>query len=62
MLFRSANREEALAVGRRALGEFVAEGIRTTVPLYRKIFEHTDFIRGVVDTGFIDRYFSNFKG
>ena len=59
LIVKGRTREEALALGRRALDEFVIEGIKTTIPLHRKIFEHTDFVRGIFDTGFIDRYFSS---
>jgi acetyl-CoA carboxylase biotin carboxylase subunit len=41
---------------RRALDEFVVEGVRTTIPLHQQIFTHPDFLRGEVDTGFLERY------
>ncbi len=50
-------RKEALQVARRALEELSLEGIATTRPLFLRILEHSDFINGEVDTGFIDRYF-----
>ena len=40
---------------RRALAEFVVEGIRTTIPLHREIFNHSSFIEAQVDTTFIER-------
>ena len=33
------------------------EGISTTIPLFQRVLEHSDFAAGNVDTGFIDRYF-----
>ena len=55
-------REEAVASMKRALGEYVVEGVATTIPLHQAIFDHTQFIKGQVDTGFIDSYFaSSFK-
>ncbi len=48
-------RTEALATMRRALAEFVVEGIKTTIPRLREIFDHPDFIAGKVDTTFIER-------
>jgi acetyl-CoA carboxylase, biotin carboxylase subunit len=48
-------RAEALACMRRALAEFVVEGIRTTIPLHREIVNHSSFIEGQVDTTFIER-------
>jgi acetyl-CoA carboxylase biotin carboxylase subunit len=44
-----------VAVLRRALAEFVVEGVRTTIPLHRQIVEHPAFLSGQVDTTFIER-------
>ncbi len=57
LITKGKDREEALVICRRALEEFVIEGVKTTVPLYRKILGHSDFLKGVYDTGFIERYF-----
>jgi acetyl-CoA carboxylase biotin carboxylase subunit len=57
LIVHRATRREALATMRRALAEFEIEGIKTTIPFQRKVFEHADFIAGEVDTGFVDRYF-----
>ena len=40
---------------RRALGEFVVEGVKTTIPIHKEIFHHSAFIEGKVDTTFIER-------
>ena len=48
-------RATALACMRRALSEFLVEGIKTTIPLHREIFNHSSFIEGQVDTTFIER-------
>ena len=42
---------------RRALSEFVVEGIKTTIPLLQEIFSNAAFIKGEVDTTFIERVF-----
>ena len=47
---------ESLATMRRALAEFRIEGIKTTIPLHREIFNHSAFIAGQVDTTFIERH------
>ena len=39
----------------RALSEFEIWGIKTTIPLLKKIMSHPDFISGQIDTGFIDK-------
>jgi acetyl-CoA carboxylase biotin carboxylase subunit len=55
LLVHQPTRPEALAVMRRALAEFVVEGIHTTIPLHRDIFAHPAFVAGQVDTTFIER-------
>jgi acetyl-CoA carboxylase, biotin carboxylase subunit len=55
LLVHQPTRAEALACMRRALAEFVVEGIKTTIPIHRKIFNHSAFIEGRVDTTFIER-------
>lgn len=49
------SRQESLACMRRALDEFVVEGIKTTIPLAKKMFAHPAFIEGKVDTTFVER-------
>jgi acetyl-CoA carboxylase biotin carboxylase subunit len=58
LLVHQPTRAEALACMRRALGEFRIEGIHTTIPLHREIFNHTSFREGHVDTTFIERHWS----
>jgi acetyl-CoA carboxylase biotin carboxylase subunit len=55
LLVWQPTRGEALACMRRALAEFVVEGVKTTIPLHREIFDHSAFIEGQVDTTFIER-------
>ena len=50
-------REEAIVTMRRALDEFVIEGVHTTIPFQREIFRHHHFIQGNIDTGFLEEYF-----
>jgi acetyl-CoA carboxylase biotin carboxylase subunit len=49
------NREESIKTMQRALAEFEVEGIKTTIPLLRKILAHPDFAEGRVDTTFVER-------
>jgi acetyl-CoA carboxylase biotin carboxylase subunit len=58
LLVYQPTRADALACMRRALDEFVVEGIHTTIPIHREIFRHPAFINGQVDTTFIERTFS----
>ncbi|MFQ5410866.1 MAG: acetyl-CoA carboxylase biotin carboxylase subunit [Phycisphaerae bacterium] len=57
LLVHRPTREEALACMRRCLAEFEVGPIKTTIPLLREIFDHADFARGKIDTGFIERHF-----
>jgi acetyl-CoA carboxylase biotin carboxylase subunit len=55
LLVHQPTRGEAITVMRRALAEFGVEGIQTTIPLHRDIFNHATFIEGQVDTTFVER-------
>ena len=55
LIVHRPTRAESIACMRRALDEFTVEGIKTTIPLLRKIFNHSAFIEGKVDTTFIER-------
>ncbi len=50
-------RQEAIECMRRCLHEFVIEGIKTTLPLARRMFTHADFVDFNVDTTFVERTF-----
>jgi acetyl-CoA carboxylase biotin carboxylase subunit len=50
------HREEAVARGRRALDHFVIEGVKTTIPLQRRILDEPDFLAGRLSTHFMDRF------
>jgi acetyl-CoA carboxylase biotin carboxylase subunit len=58
LIVHRKTRDEAISVMRRALSEFVVEGVPTTIPLHLAIFDHTQFIKGQVDTTFIESYFA----
>jgi acetyl-CoA carboxylase biotin carboxylase subunit len=55
LLVHQPTRAEAFAVMRRALREFIVEGIHTTIPLLKTIFDNPAFVAGQVDTTFIER-------
>ena len=57
LLSHSKDRDSARRTMLRALDEFVVEGIKTTIPLHRRILAHSDFRSGIHDTGFVERYF-----
>jgi len=49
-------REEAIVTMRRALDEFVIEGIKTNLPLHRRTMRNTAFVGGEYNTAFIDKH------
>lgn len=46
-------REEAITRTRRALDEFVIEGLPTTIPFLRRLIDHPSFVKGETYTRFI---------
>ncbi|MGB6198810.1 MAG: acetyl-CoA carboxylase biotin carboxylase subunit [Candidatus Acidiferrales bacterium] len=56
LIVRGRDRGEAIARMRRALEMFVIEGIKTSIPLHRRILAEPDFEAGRLDTHFMDRY------
>jgi acetyl-CoA carboxylase biotin carboxylase subunit len=46
-------RQEAIARGKRALGEYEIEGVPTTIPFHLKLLEHDTFVRGEAYTNFL---------
>ncbi len=55
LITHGRDRTEAIARMRRALEGFVIEGIKSTIPLHRKILMDEEFIAGNFDTHFLDR-------
>src|SRR6056297_4034249 len=49
-------REEAINKMKRALDEFVIEGIKTTIPFHRQLMEHPDYLAGNYTTAFMDDF------
>ncbi|MFE3832205.1 acetyl-CoA carboxylase biotin carboxylase subunit [Bacillus subtilis] len=49
-------RDEAIARMKRALSEFVIEGIETTIPFHLKLLEHETFVSGEFNTKFLETY------
>ena len=58
LLVHRPTRAQAISAARRALAEFVIRPLKTTIPLHRAIMEQADFVKGNVDTGFIERTFN----
>jgi acetyl-CoA carboxylase biotin carboxylase subunit len=56
LIVHAPTREEAIARMRRALGEFIIEGIHTTIPFHIKLMEHEKFQSGEFNTKFLELY------
>lgn len=55
LIVHQPTRLEAIECMKRCLREFVVEGIKTTLPLAKKMFNHSAFVDGTVDTTFVER-------
>ena len=47
------NREDSIAISKRALDEFVIAGIESTIGLHKKILQHDDFVNSKFDTNWL---------
>ncbi len=56
LIVRGRDRPEAIARMRRALDMFIIEGIKTSLPLHRRILAEPDFVAGNLDTNFLERF------
>ena len=56
LIVTGARRDVAIARMRRALSEFMIQGIKTTIPFQQVIIDHPDFIEGHYDIGWVERY------
>jgi acetyl-CoA carboxylase biotin carboxylase subunit len=50
------NRTECLMRLRRAMSEFVVDGVETTIPLFQKLLRETDIIDGHYDIHWLEKY------
>ena len=55
LIAHGRDRTEAIARMNRALDGCIIEGIKTTIPLQKRILAHPNFIAGKFDTHFLDR-------
>lgn len=54
LIVHSPTRRGAIARMRRALNEFIVEGVFTTIPFHQRVLRNAHFIRGEFGTDFID--------
>ena len=56
LIVHAPTRPEAIARMRRALGEFAIQGIKTTLPLHRRIMDAPDFIAGTYTIHWLEQF------
>ena len=56
LIVHGANRNECLMRLRRALGEYVIEGMDTTIPLHQRLVTEPDFVNGDYDIHWLERF------
>ncbi len=56
LITTSQTREEAINKMKRALDEFIIEGIKTTIPFHRQLMDHPDYISGNYTTKFMEDF------
>jgi len=61
LITHGKDREEAMQRMKRALDMFIVQGIHTTIPLHRRIFDDEEFRKGQFDTKFMERFFERQK-
>ena len=56
LIVHQPTRDEALACLRRALSEFVVEGIHTTIPFCQDLIRHGGYVTGNFNIHFVDEF------
>ncbi|MBX2826702.1 MAG: acetyl-CoA carboxylase biotin carboxylase subunit [Flavobacteriaceae bacterium] len=56
LITTAQTREEAINKMKRALDEFVIEGIKTTIPFHRQLMDHPDYVAGEYTTAFMNDF------
>jgi len=59
LITTAQTREEAISKMKRALDEFVIEGVKTTIPFHRQLMEHPDYVAGNYTTAFMNTFHMN---
>ena len=56
LIVHAETRADAIMRMQRALNEFIIEGVKTTIPMHKKILDDPDFKKGDISTKFMERY------
>lgn len=61
LVVHGKDREEAISKMKRALSEFIIEGVSTNIDLQLDILANESFVGGTFDTGFLEAYLNGVK-
>lgn len=56
LIVSGANRTECLMRLKRALGEYVVDGVKTTIPLHQRLMDVPDFQNGAYDIRWLEKF------
>ena len=56
LIVTGRNRQQAIERLKRALDEFIIEGIKTTIPFHRQLMDHPDYVAGNYTTKFMEDF------
>jgi acetyl-CoA carboxylase biotin carboxylase subunit len=56
LITTAQTREEAISKMKRALNEFIIEGVKTTIPFHRQLMENPKYIKGNYTTKFMEDF------
>jgi acetyl-CoA carboxylase biotin carboxylase subunit len=56
LITTAQTRVEAISKMKRALDEFVIEGVKTTIPFHIKLMNHPDYVKGEYTTKFMESF------
>ena len=56
LITTAQTREEAINKMKRALQEFIIEGVKTTIPFHQQLMENPDYLAGNYTTKFMEDF------
>lgn len=56
LIVTGRNRQQAIERMKRALDEFIIEGVKTTIPFHRQLMDHPDYVAGNYTTKFMEDF------
>ncbi|MBL4745864.1 MAG: acetyl-CoA carboxylase biotin carboxylase subunit [Flavobacteriaceae bacterium] len=56
LIVTAQTRKAAISKMKRALDEFIIEGVKTTIPFHRQLMEHPDYVAGNYTTKFMEDF------